>query len=421
MLLLPRTGWPRGIDRAPWPRPRRRAGRNRRAAFRPRVDLLEGRALLSTLTVTNTQDSGEGSLRYEVAQASAGDTIEFAFGRRGATIELTSGPIVIDRSLSIRNRTGGSVIVSGGGASRVFVVDLAPDASTELNGLTITGGVAPLGGAILNEAGGTLILRRDRLTGNQAVGVAPAGAGQGGAVATVGPGTTLSVDDCVFGDNEALGADGAAASSTGDDVNGGDGDGGAVFNDAGTRLDIDSSLFSGNQAVGGAAGFNFDDLAAGGDGNGGAVYFVADGATDDRMVDTTLSGNQAIGGPGGRNEEGVGSYGIGGAVAGVSPDGAGASSITLEDCTLVSNVALGGPGGFDVLHQGGIALGGGLAFFPSGILFANGSPTLTVALEDDAITLNQAAGAPGLPVWVDNRRATVARPKGAGSGAAMSP
>jgi hypothetical protein len=41
----------------------------RRATFRPRLEALEGRDVPSTLTVTNTLDSGTGSLRAEIAAA----------------------------------------------------------------------------------------------------------------------------------------------------------------------------------------------------------------------------------------------------------------------------------------------------------------------------------------------------------------
>ena len=86
-------------------------------------------------------------------------------------------------------------------------------------------------------------------------------------------------------------------------MNGGDGDGGAIYNDAGTSFDIDGSVFSQNQAVGGSAGYNFDDLVAGGNGNGGAVDFDADNLTNDQITNSTFSDNQAVGGPGGRNED----------------------------------------------------------------------------------------------------------------------
>ncbi len=197
MSLSSSMGLSRLLGRGLWTRARRlRERRPRRARFRLAVNLLESRALLSTLTVTNTNDSGKGSLRYEVAQAKAGDTIAFASGLQGKTITLTSGPITINKSLSIGYSS--QVTVSGGGKNRVFVVNTPSNAFTLINGLTITGGVAPIGGAILNEGGGTLFLSSDVLTGNKALGTAPAGAGQGGAVATTGAGTSLEAGQCIF-------------------------------------------------------------------------------------------------------------------------------------------------------------------------------------------------------------------------------
>ena len=58
---------------------------------------LEGRALLSTLTVVNTDDSGPGSLRTAVAQANldgGGDTIVFSsLFDTPQTITLTNGQL----------------------------------------------------------------------------------------------------------------------------------------------------------------------------------------------------------------------------------------------------------------------------------------------------------------------------------------
>ena len=299
-----------------WLGPRRHRKRNRHAhglRFRLTVDPLESRTLLSTLTVTNTNNSGKGSLRYEVAQARANDLIQFASGLQGQTIKLTSGPITIKESLAIVGFENAQVTVSAGGKSQVFVVNTPSGAFTSIEGMTITGGVAPFGGAILNEGGGTLYLGSDVLTGNDAVGTAPGGIGQGGAVATTGAGTSLYVEQCVFSSNEALGANGAATSTTGNNVNGGDGDGGAIYNDAGTSFDIDGSVFLQNQAVGGSAGYNFGQEVAGGNGNGGAVDFDADNLSNAQITNTTFSDNQAVGGPGGRNEFGSGSYATGGA------------------------------------------------------------------------------------------------------------
>jgi hypothetical protein len=64
----------------------------------------------TTITVTNTNDSGPGSLRQAIlVDASPGDTINFA--PSVTTVNLTSGELVIDRNLTI----------TGPGANRLTV------------------------------------------------------------------------------------------------------------------------------------------------------------------------------------------------------------------------------------------------------------------------------------------------------------
>ena len=67
--------------------------------------MLEPRTLLSTFQVTNTNDSGSGSLRSEISQAKNGDTIDFApslfGGGQQQTITLTSGTLNITTNVSI--------------------------------------------------------------------------------------------------------------------------------------------------------------------------------------------------------------------------------------------------------------------------------------------------------------------------------
>ncbi len=55
-----------------------RALRRRAWRFARQLIPLEVRALLSTITVTNDDDSGSSSLRAAIDSASAGDTIDFA-------------------------------------------------------------------------------------------------------------------------------------------------------------------------------------------------------------------------------------------------------------------------------------------------------------------------------------------------------
>src|SRR5262249_5861107 len=96
--------------------------------IRPRLEVLESRCLLSTLTVMNNSDSGvkgDGSLRGEIlAAASSGDKIVFAGSLAGMTITLNAGngPLDINKSLTIDGASSG-ITVSGGGMIRVFQIE----------------------------------------------------------------------------------------------------------------------------------------------------------------------------------------------------------------------------------------------------------------------------------------------------------
>ncbi|HLO47523.1 MAG TPA: hypothetical protein VK211_03760, partial [Kamptonema sp.] len=54
-----------------------------------------------SLTVTNNNDSGTGSLRAAIASAAPGDTIVFDASLANQTIALTSGQLIIDKNLII--------------------------------------------------------------------------------------------------------------------------------------------------------------------------------------------------------------------------------------------------------------------------------------------------------------------------------
>src|SRR5262249_6448661 len=61
-----------------------------------------------------------GSLRAAIAAASNGDTIIFASSLNNQTITLTSGELVIDKSLDIEGLGANKLTVSGNDATRVF-------------------------------------------------------------------------------------------------------------------------------------------------------------------------------------------------------------------------------------------------------------------------------------------------------------
>src|SRR5262249_46384430 len=70
------------------------------------------------IVVTNTNDSGPGSLRQALADANDGDTID-ATGVSG-TILLTSGELEITHGVTINGPGAASLAVNGNANSRVF-------------------------------------------------------------------------------------------------------------------------------------------------------------------------------------------------------------------------------------------------------------------------------------------------------------
>ncbi|MEZ4647008.1 MAG: hypothetical protein R3E31_30500 [Chloroflexota bacterium] len=53
------------------------------------------------IMVSNTNNSGVGSLRWAITNAISGDTIQFNAALSGQTITLTSGEIIINKNLTI--------------------------------------------------------------------------------------------------------------------------------------------------------------------------------------------------------------------------------------------------------------------------------------------------------------------------------
>lgn len=75
----------------------------------------------TTLTVTNTNDSGAGSLRQAVADAASGDIITFSLSQP-STITLTTGQLEINKDLSMQGTGTEDLVISGNYNDRVFNV-----------------------------------------------------------------------------------------------------------------------------------------------------------------------------------------------------------------------------------------------------------------------------------------------------------
>src|ERR1043166_6502822 len=109
-----------------------------------------GNALPATIiVVTNTNDSGPGSLRDALAAANDGDTID-ATGISG-TILLTSGELQITHAITISGSGAGNLALDGNATFRVFDNLIS---GVSISGFSITNGSAPgnNGGGVFNRS-----------------------------------------------------------------------------------------------------------------------------------------------------------------------------------------------------------------------------------------------------------------------------
>jgi len=128
----------------------------------------------ATVTVTNTNDSGAGSLRQALTIVNDGDTINFAVS---GTITLTSGGLPINKNITISGPGPDQLSVDGSQALLVF--GIFPQKAAGMSGLTVRNGQI----GIWNEQG-TLAVNNCTVTGNSEVGVYTDG--------------TLNIGNCVI-------------------------------------------------------------------------------------------------------------------------------------------------------------------------------------------------------------------------------
>ena len=107
----------------------------------------------ATITVTNSNSTGMGSLRQVIVDAPSGSTIDFAPSLSGQTITLGGSELLIDKLLTIDGSSlSNGITISGNGASRVMRVGSAGSAT--LRGLTIAdGNTTTLNGAGIRNEG----------------------------------------------------------------------------------------------------------------------------------------------------------------------------------------------------------------------------------------------------------------------------
>lgn len=229
-----------------------------------------GSASAATITVSNTNDSGAGSLRQAIAGASSGDTI--VVPASAAHYAVTSAPLTVNKSLTISGGgTASTVLDAMGGAHRVFEITVG---TVTISSLTITGasGVAENGGAISLAGAVALTLSGASVSGNT---TAP---GEDGAAIDTHSGASLTVNASTIANNRGANNGGAlylegttaitGSTFTGNQVTG---DGGAIQNNG--SLTVSASTIADNAAAE----------------NGGGLYLA--GTTV--IANSTISGNRA--------------------------------------------------------------------------------------------------------------------------------
>jgi hypothetical protein len=217
-------------------------------------------------------------LRDALAAANDGDEIIFAIAD---TITLTSGELLVDKSITISGPGADNLAVDGRSTTRVF--HIGPDTTVTLSDLTVINGYAGVGvsdgGGIYNDHG-TLTVEACTISDNGALEFG------GGIYNDAGDGeAVLEITDSTISDNFSVGT------------------GGGIDNDGtlgNAHLKIVKSTMDGNSSTGGGGIINTTNLS------GNATLQISN---------TTLSENSALS--------------SGGGISNVGPLGGGAATVDL--------------------------------------------------------------------------------------------
>ncbi len=207
----------------------------------------KGNRPATTITVTNGNDSGPGSLRQALADAQDGDTINFDPSVNIVT--LTSTELAIAKSITISASPRTVTVRSQTTQFRIFHV--MPGYTVQITSLYITAGHGMNnGGGVFNDQS-TLTIASCTISGNQI-------SGEGGGIHNTG---TLTLLDSTVSSNQAFFGGGLSM-------------GGGISN-TGSMTIINGSVAS-----------NFCNIAGGGIWNEGMMTITG----------TAISGNEASGG-----------------------------------------------------------------------------------------------------------------------------
>jgi hypothetical protein len=269
---------------------------------------------MATFTVTNTANSGAGSLREIIANAQSGDTIKFASSLANKKIVLTSGEISVLKAVTIDGSDAPNLTISGNNQSRVFNIGDRPNRiNVTIKNLTFANGRAVAGtlddknfadgGAIRIHDFSDLVVENSNFKNNVAE--------RGGAI-RVNYGGSLTVRNSNFDGNDgSIANDGFSAGAIA--TNGSNGEPG--FDPGNGFLKIENSTFTNNKGYSGGAVYSLlgpltieDSVFKNNESNahGGAIFTDgADKSNNDGkggeiiIRGTTIEGNKTKGQGGG--------------------------------------------------------------------------------------------------------------------------
>jgi hypothetical protein len=294
--------------------------------------------------VTNTFDSGPGSLRGAIELADDGSTITISPDLHG-TIQLSKN-LNFGKSLTIRGPGADKLAISSG--SRNFGIGVDIDTTVTIIGLVFKNSHMKadssnaFGSFIHNN--GTLILIDCKILSNTAAGsgTVGGGSGSGGGISNYGK---LVLNNSVVSGNTALG--GQYFASLG--VQGAGGSGGGIYNSG--MLTLNNSTVSDNISEKGIGATNGN---ANGGGSGGGIY----NSGMLTLNNSIISGNIARGGDNGSSP--FGSFGNNGGSGGGIYNSVGSfkgdGTVVLNHSIVDGNIASAGKGTGSGGYGGGITI-----------------------------------------------------------------
>lgn len=214
----------------------------------------------ATLTVTNTNDSGVGSLRNAIAIANNGDVIDFSLSYP-AVITLTTGELSVLRNLTISGPGSSNLSISANHASRVL--SLSSGFGLTMTGVTLRDGFHNSAGGGIRLLGTSAMTLTDVVLYNNVVACAGVGC-SGGAIHNNNTSTLIMTTSSIISNSVDSGSTGgglyngvdAVATLTNVTVTLNSANtssyGGGAYNDG--TLIVTGGVFSGNSAESGEGG-----------------------------------------------------------------------------------------------------------------------------------------------------------------------